>query len=124
MTVNVTTLLVLTTLFIGISNSLPKTAYIKIVDIWLITNLLIPFLEVLLHTMIDMLRNELSVKEHPEKLFVRSVNGSPGMLEQVNMGETNPKAMVLRACIICGRVGLPALYTLFCIVIFVYGTGG
>ena len=38
-TVNVTLLLVLTTLFIGISNSLPKTAYIKVIDIWLITNL-------------------------------------------------------------------------------------
>ena len=29
-TVNVTLLLVLTTLFIGISNALPKTAYIKV----------------------------------------------------------------------------------------------
>ena len=29
-TVNVTLLLVLTTLFIGISNTLPKTAYIKV----------------------------------------------------------------------------------------------
>ena len=124
MTVNVTTLLVLTTLFIGISNSLPKTAYIKVVDVWLIINLLIPFLEVLLHTVIDMLRNGLSRKEEPEMLFVRSVDGSPRMLEQVKKGATNTQAMVLNSCIIFGRVGLPALYTLFCIVIFVYGRGG
>ena len=35
-TVNLTALLVLTTLFISVSSSLPPTAYIKMVDIWLI----------------------------------------------------------------------------------------
>ena len=35
-TVNLTALLVLTTLFIGVSESLPPTAYVKMVDIWLI----------------------------------------------------------------------------------------
>jgi hypothetical protein len=38
-TVNLTSLLVLTTLFISVSNSLPNTAYIKMIDIWLIFNL-------------------------------------------------------------------------------------
>jgi hypothetical protein len=33
-TVNLTSLLVLTTLFISVSNSLPRTAYIKLIDIW------------------------------------------------------------------------------------------
>ena len=127
MTVNVTLLLVLTTLFIGISNALPKTAYIKFIDIWLITNLMIPFLEVLLHTIIDILRNQLSdnIKE-PEKLFVRSNNGSQRILEQVNNGVgsgINPKRAMLRACIVFGRVGLPALYILFCIVMLGLGMG-
>ena len=35
-TVNLTALLVLTTLFISVSESLPPTAYVKMVDIWLI----------------------------------------------------------------------------------------
>ena len=35
-TVNLTALLVLTTLFISVSQSLPPTAYLKMVDIWLI----------------------------------------------------------------------------------------
>ena len=35
-TVNLTSLLVLTTLFISVAGSLPQTAYIKMVDIWLI----------------------------------------------------------------------------------------
>ena len=55
-TVNLTSLLVLTTLFISVSQSLPPTAYIKMVDIWLIFAQLVPFLEVLLHSWMDMLR--------------------------------------------------------------------
>ena len=35
-TVNLTSLLVLTTLFISVSKSLPPTAYVKMIDIWLI----------------------------------------------------------------------------------------
>ena len=51
-------MLVLTTMFINVSNNLPKTSYIKMMDIWLIFNLLLPFMEVLLHTYIDYLRND------------------------------------------------------------------
>ena len=57
-TVNLTALLVLTTLFISVSNGLPKTSYIKMMEVWLIFNLFIPFAEVLLHTLIDQLREE------------------------------------------------------------------
>ena len=45
-TVNLTSLLVLTTLFISVSSSLPATAYIKMVDIWLIFAQLVPWIEV------------------------------------------------------------------------------
>ena len=58
-TVNVTILLVLTTLFISVSNSLPKTAYIKMIDTFLIFSLFMPFIEVLIHTALDMLRQVL-----------------------------------------------------------------
>ena len=37
---------VLATMFISVSNNLPKTSYIKMVDTWLIFNLMIPFFEV------------------------------------------------------------------------------
>merc|ERR1712240_498388 len=57
-TVNLTCMLVLTTMFINVSNNLPKTSYIKMIDIWLIFTLLLPFMEVLLHTYIDYLRND------------------------------------------------------------------
>ena len=57
-TVNLTSLLVLTTLFISVSSSLPQTAYvkmpqtayIKMVDVWLIFAQVVPWIEVLLNT--------------------------------------------------------------------------
>ena len=57
-TVNLTSLLVLTTLFISVSGSLPPTAYVKMIDVWLIFSQLIPFTEVLLHTFMDCMREE------------------------------------------------------------------
>merc|ERR1719222_1865758 len=67
-TVNLTSLLVLTTLFISVSDSLPKTAYVKMVDIWLIFAQLVPWIEVLLHTAMDVMRTEgeegREVKQH------------------------------------------------------------
>ena len=45
-TVNLTALLVLTTLFISVSSALPSTAYVKMVDVWLIFAQLIPWVEV------------------------------------------------------------------------------
>ena len=55
-TVNLTALLVLTTLFISVSGSLPTTSYVKMVDVWLIFALMIPFIEVLLATWMDTCR--------------------------------------------------------------------
>ena len=55
-TVNLTAMLVLTTLFINVSNSLPPTSYIKMIDVYLIFSLMIPFVEVLLQTYMDSLR--------------------------------------------------------------------
>ena len=49
-------MLVLTTMFINVSNNLPKTSYVKMIDVWLIFNLLLPFIEVLVHTYMDALR--------------------------------------------------------------------
>ena len=51
-------MLVLTTMFINVSNSLPKTSYMKMVDAWLLFNLLYPFIVVLLHTYMDTLRRD------------------------------------------------------------------
>ena len=54
--VNVTVMLVLTTMFISMSSNLPKTSYIKMIDVWLLTSLVKPFLDILLQSYIDNLR--------------------------------------------------------------------
>ena len=55
-TVNLTSLLVLATLFISVSQSLPPTAYVKMIDVWLIFAQIVPFMEVLLHSWMDLHR--------------------------------------------------------------------
>ena len=53
---NVTIMLVLVTMFLAISEGLPTTSYVKMIDLWFIMVLLVPFVYVLLHTYMDMLR--------------------------------------------------------------------
>ena len=128
MTVNVTTLLVLTTLFIGISDTLPRTAYIKMIDIWLIVSIMIPFLEVILHTMMNKLHND-GVNENEVTLF-EAPNLSPEQRNQ-NKNSNNMKAskkisqqkrkILVKTLEILGLVVLPLLYILFCIIFFTIG---
>ena len=51
-------MLVLVTMFISVSSSLPKTSYIKMIDYWLIFTLMLPFVEVLLHTYMESLNDD------------------------------------------------------------------
>ena len=48
-------------MFINVSNQLPKTSYIKMIDVWLIFNLILPFSEVLLHTYKVIIPHEKSI---------------------------------------------------------------
>ena len=57
LSVNLTTMLVMTTIFTNLMDKLPPTAYVKMIDIWLIGGQLIPFIEVVLLTIIEMLRD-------------------------------------------------------------------
>ena len=78
---NLTSMLVLTTMFINVSNSLPKTSYMKMVDAWLLFNLLYPFIVVLIHTYMDTLRDDedREINHHGKTV---SINGEPEENEQ------------------------------------------
>ncbi|XP_023332214.1 glutamate-gated chloride channel alpha [Eurytemora carolleeae] len=93
-TVNLTALLVLTTLFISVSGSLPPTAYVKLVDVWLIFAQSIPFFEVLLHTFIDNMRTEDSesreINHHGVKITVNSKDEEK-KIETDNMNNNAPR---------------------------------
>ena len=56
-------MLVLTTMFINVSNNLPKTAYIKMIDIWLLFK---PFNDILVTTYMDSLKvdDEREINHH------------------------------------------------------------
>ena len=67
---NVTVMLVLTTMFISVSQNLPKTAYIKIIDFWLIFNLLKPFVDIIIQTYIESLRVAEEINHHGTAITV------------------------------------------------------
>ena len=55
---NLTTMLVMTTIFISKMESLPATSYMKMIDIWLILCQLAPFAQVVLITAMEYLRKD------------------------------------------------------------------
>ena len=66
LTVNLTTMLVMTTIFISKMEGLPSTAYMKMIDIWLIFCQLVPFVQVVLLTTKEYVRKEEDVNREDE----------------------------------------------------------
>ena len=56
--VNITCMMVLSSIYIAVSGSLPVTSSIKYVEIWLLFSLIYPFLVVLINTFIHVERNK------------------------------------------------------------------
>ena len=68
LTVNLTVMLVTTTLFISVMDKLPSTSYIRMIDIWLIFGQLLPFAEVVLLTFMEANRmDEMQIVNHHGK---------------------------------------------------------
>ena len=78
LTVNLTVMLVITTLFIrqvrlcenydksfsSVMEKLPSTSYVRLVDIWLICGQLIPFIEVILLTLRELYNEDDEINHH------------------------------------------------------------
>ena len=121
---NVTTLLVLTTLFISISDALPRTSYVKAVDTWLITNLMIPFFEIILQSLMN-----IWYKDHEDEDDTRLFRISPTRPAKDNNNrnmngihrtvKANDKLLSILRLLI--RTVLPGFYILFCFVFFIHG---
>ena len=54
--VNLTSLLLMVTMFIGVKAKLPQTSSLKFIDLWLVFTLIILFINVILHGYLDYLR--------------------------------------------------------------------
>ena len=89
LSVNLTTMLVMTTIFISKMESLPPTSDIKMIDIWLIFCQLVPFAQVVLLTAIEYLREEEKEKREVEKQGKGEVEG-PGEKEVETYAQNEP----------------------------------
>ena len=67
LTVNLTTMLVMTTIFISKMESLPPTSDIKMIDIWLVLCQMVPFAEVVLLTAMEFFREDNKKKRKTKK---------------------------------------------------------
>ena len=63
LSVNLTTMLVMTTIFISKMESLPSTSDIKMIDIWLVLCQMVPFVEVMLLTAMEYNREDKKKKK-------------------------------------------------------------
>lgn len=102
--VNVTAFLVIATLFISVSNSLPRSSSIKMIDGWMIFTMFVPLAEVILQTMIS--------KIPPEKNQAWVEARPPG-------GGRKKQALQIMAL-----YGLPAIFSIFLAAFFLYGLFG
>ena len=68
-------------MFINVSNNLPKTSYMKMIDVWLLFDLLYPFIIVLLHTYMDTLRNdeEREINHHGRTVTIDDEKSGEGL---------------------------------------------
>ena len=76
LTVNVTIMLVMTTIFMSKIEELPPTSDIKMIDIWLIFCLLVPFAFTLVQTAIECYRED--DKEKQDEQWAESRQGGDG----------------------------------------------
>ena len=83
LSVNLTTMLVMTTIFISKMEGLPPTSDIKMIDIWLILCQMVPFVQVVLLTAVEYLREEDQQERAEEKI-----------LEDSDVGRQNDEKVV------------------------------
>ena len=93
LTVNLTTMLVMTTIFIAKMDRLPPTSDIKMIDVWLVMCQLVPFCEVVLLTAIEYNRTgeQNESKEETKKVNHHGVTRVVKLNEKETKSATNEK---------------------------------
>ena len=111
LSVNLTTMLVMTTIFISKMEGLPPTSDIKMIDYWLILCQLVPFVQVVLLTIKENLREEeqeenLALeKDSPEETHDNSGEDSSNPREAWTISVIKPsKADSLKMLMMIGKV--------------------
>ena len=101
---NLTTMLMMTTIFMTVMAELPSTAYVKHVDLWLIGCQLVPFLEVLLLITKEALREEKDGAEEASETVAASAAvdstataAVPAPAVTIKMGKVVPASKLPKA---------------------------
>ena len=93
--------------FLGLSQSVPVTSYIKMVDIWMLFTMTIPFLEVVYHTSNEMYKQSDVIRVTPQNLSLEEV-----------LPNNNTKAVVWKTI---KRLVLPISSLLFTLIFWIVG---
>ena len=74
----------------GLSETLPVTSYFKMIDIWMLFTMIVPFLEVIHHTTIEMLKKSkvtpTCLKNRVDVINVKPAEEDQEVVEEVNAG--------------------------------------
>ena len=104
----------------GLSESLPVTSYIKMIDIWMLFTMTIPFLEVVMHT-----TNEVFKRPPVLDKRVGVVKVKPAEEEQVEMEEEDECQTNNKICFplvrMASRMMLPICSLIFTLIFWVVG---
>ena len=101
----------------GLSQSLPVTSYIKMIDIWMLFTMTIPFLEVVLHTTHEMFKNTKASQIVPEtSMYVLEVDSGE---EKEEVARTNLMKLIMSKMM--GNLMLPIGSLVFTVIFWVVG---
>ena len=103
----------------GLSQSLPVTSYIKMIDIWMLFTMTIPFLEVVLHTLHEVFKRPSTFHIVPEpRVDVLKVQS-----EEEEVAKKNNSMKMTKVACAMGSLMLPICSLVFTITFWAVGIG-
>ena len=113
-TVNITCMMVLSALFISVSNSLPPTAEIKYIDIWLLYGLFFPFMIILLNILLYLVQ-EHNLKSTNDMKPMKTIESEANMFKKILYFKVEKMLRIITVYL------NPLTYVMFSSVYFFYG---
>merc|ERR1719242_2777581 len=115
-TINITCMMVLASVYLSVSSSLPVTLNIKPIEFWLLFNLFWPFLIIISNVVIQNLENIIE-KNHKRTTRVESSTGDTK--ERKEPWIAMILSRILRSIV---NIFYPVIYVLYCIIYWLYYT--
>ena len=105
--------------FLGLFQSLPVTSYVKMIDIWMLFTMTIPFLEVVLHTTYEVIsRTDFGQERQIRVVRVQPVVKLEDDQEEMPESSSGSGPTIMR---LSGRFILPISALIFIIALWVVG---